>query len=56
MTEFERKVIKELQGIGKELCRIRKCMEEEEETETPFVVEGLARGAKEDEAICKKKY
>lgn len=43
MTEFERRIIKELQGIGKELCRIRKCMEEEEETETSFVVEGLAR-------------
>ena len=56
MTEFERRIIKELQGIGKELGRIRKCMEEEEETETSFVVEGLARGAKEDEAICKKKY
>lgn len=56
MTEFERKIIKELQGIGKELCRIRKCMEEGEETETPFAVKELAWGAKEDETICKKKY
>lgn len=43
MTEFERKIIKELQGIRKELCGIRRCMEGEKDTETSFVVKGLAR-------------